>query len=246
MKKTNIFTTACMMATFISPSLRGATAKCVCPGDSTASKTSNTTTKTTSKSTSKTTASTTSKTTASSTSKSTAAKTTQSKSSTDKIYSIPSNNTSPLLVSKMSELRQRHAKVAVSGTPQEKRNAALEKKLLVAFNNWRGTKYSFGGDSKSGIDCSALTRRIYREVFNYELPRVSTQQIQKGKRVSAQNLKPGDIVFFKIDGRTNHTAVYIGNSLFINASSSKGVVISSLKTPYWEKFFEFGVRVNVS
>lgn len=245
MKKTNIFTTACMMATFISPSLRGATAKCVCPGDSTASKTSKTTSKTT---TSKTTTSktSTSKTSTSSSNKTTAAKTTQSKSSTDKIYSIPSNNTSPLLVSKMSELRQRDAKVAVSGTPQEKRNAALEKKLLVAFNNWRGTKYSFGGDSKSGIDCSALTRRIYREVFNYELPRVSTQQIQKGKRVSAQNLKPGDIVFFKIDGRTNHTAVYIGNSLFINASSSKGVVISSLKTPYWEKFFEFGVRVNVS
>ncbi len=240
MKKTNIFTTACMMATFISPSLRGATAKCVCPGDSTASKTSKTTSKTTTSKTS------TSKTSTSSSNKTTAAKTTQSKSSTDKIYSIPSNNTSPLLVSKMSELRQRHAKVAVSGTPQEKRNAALEKKLLVAFNNWRGTKYSFGGDSKSGIDCSALTRRIYREVFNYELPRVSTQQIQKGKRVSAQNLKPGDIVFFKIDGRTNHTAVYIGNSLFINASSSKGVVISSLKTPYWEKFFEFGVRVNVS
>ena len=240
MKKTNIFTTACMMATFISPSLRGATAKCVCPGDSTASKTSKTTSKTTTSKTS------TSKTSTSSSNKTTAAKTTQSKSSTDKIYSIPSNNTSPLLVSKMSELRQRHAKVAVSGTPQEKRNAALEKKLLVAFNNWRGTKYSFGGDSRSGIDCSALTRRIYREVFNYELPRVSTQQIQKGKRVSAQNLKPGDIVFFKIDGRTNHTAVYIGNSLFINASSSKGVVISSLKTPYWEKFFEFGVRVNVS
>ena len=160
------------------------------------------------------------------------------------IYSIPSKNTSPLLETKMSELRQKHTKVMASGSAQEKRRVKIEKKLLTSYSKWKGTKYRLGGDSKDGIDCSALTRRVYRETFNQELPRVSTQQIKKGRRVAAKDLKSGDIVYFKPENRINHTAVYVGNSLFINASSSKGVVISSLKSRYWRKYFKYGVRAH--
>ncbi len=160
------------------------------------------------------------------------------------IYSISANNKNQLIIDKMSELKKEHERIAKSGTASEKRTAAAEKKLLVSYSKWKDTKYAWGGDSKKGIDCSALTRRIYREVYGHELPRVSTQQVQTGKKVSSKNLKAGDIVFFKPEGRTNHTAVYVGNSLFINASSSKGVVMSSLKSPYWEKYFKYGVRVD--
>jgi len=160
------------------------------------------------------------------------------------IYSISANNKNQLIIDKMTELRKKHERIAKSGTASEKRTAAAEKKLLVSYSKWKDTKYAWGGDSKKGIDCSALTRRIYREVYGHELPRVSTQQVQTGKKVSSKNLKAGDIVFFKPEGRTNHTAVYVGNSLFINASSSKGVVMSSLKSPYWEKYFKYGVRVD--
>ncbi len=160
------------------------------------------------------------------------------------IYTLPAHNKTALLETKMAELRQRHNRVAASGTPLQKKEASIEKKLLASFSRWRGTRYAWGGDSKNGIDCSALTRRIYREVFGYELPRVSTQQVTKGRRVSLKNLKPGDILFFRPEGRTNHTTVYIGNSLFINASSSKGVVISSLKSPYWAKYVKYAVRVD--
>ena len=160
------------------------------------------------------------------------------------IYSISTNNKDQVIIDKMTELRKKHERIAKSGTASEKRTAAAEKKLLVSYSKWKDTKYAWGGESKKGIDCSALTRRIYREVYGHELPRVSTQQAQTGKKVSSKNLKAGDIVFFKPEGRTNHTAVYVGNSLFINASSSKGVVMSSLKSPYWEKYFKYGVRVD--
>ena len=160
------------------------------------------------------------------------------------IYGIPSNNKSTLIETKMTELRQRHAKVMASGSAHERKKVAVERKLLTSYKKWRGTKYAWGGDSKNGIDCSALTRRVYREAFNKELPRVSQQQIKKGTRVSAKNLKSGDIVYFRPDNRVSHTAVYVGNSLFINASSSKGVVMSSLKSPYWRKYFKYGVRVH--
>ena len=120
----------------------------------------------------------------------------------------------------------------------------LENALLKSFNNWKGTRYAWGGDSSRGIDCSALTRRVYREVFGYELPRVTEDQVKVGRRVSSNNLKPGDILFFRPENRVNHTAVYLGNSLFINASSSKGVILSSLESSYWGRYFKYAVRVD--
>lgn len=168
-------------------------------------------------------------------------------SSNSGIYSIPKNNKSELVTEKMSELKKYHEKVLHSGTTAQKKKVFTQKKLLTAYSHWKGTKYALGGDSKKGIDCSALTRRVYREVYKKELPRVAAQQVKTGKKVSDKNLEPGDILFFKTNGgKTNHTTVYVGNTLFINASSSKGVVMSSLKSPYWKKSYRYGVRVKKS
>ena len=168
-------------------------------------------------------------------------------SSNSGIYSIPKNNKSELVTEKMSELKKYHEKVLHSGTTAQKKKVFTQKKLLTAYSHWKGTKYALGGDSKKGIDCSALTRRVYREVYKKELPRVAAQQVKTGKKVSDKNLEPGDILFFKTNGgKTNHTTVNVGNTLFINASSSKGVVMSSLKSPYWKKSYRYGVRVKKS
>lgn len=118
----------------------------------------------------------------------------------------------------------------------------LQRKLLKSYANWKGTKYQLGGDSKEGIDCSGLTRRIYREVYGIELPRRTYEQVKIGSRIERDNLKPGDIVYFKPEGTGSHTAVYLGETLFINASTAKGVVISTLENTYWNKYFEFGTR----
>lgn len=123
-------------------------------------------------------------------------------------------------------------------------NAILVAKLTSAYQEWAGTKYLWGGDSKKGIDCSAFVRRIFRKVFNYEMPRVTTSQIQQGKRITKEELKTGDIIFFRPENRTNHTAIYLGDSLFIHSSSSKGVSIASINNSYWKKYFKFGVRVD--
>lgn len=120
----------------------------------------------------------------------------------------------------------------------------LQRKLLKSYANWKGTKYQLGGDSKEGIDCSGLTRRIYREVYGIELPRRTYEQVKIGSRIERDNLKPGDIVYFKPEGTGSHTAVYLGETLFINASTAKGVVISTLENTYWNKYFEFGIRAR--
>ena len=120
----------------------------------------------------------------------------------------------------------------------------LQRKLLKSYANWKGTKYQLGGDSKEGIDCSGLTRRIYREVYGIELPRRTYEQVKIGSRIERKDLKPGDIVYFKPEGTGSHTAVYLGETLFINASTAKGVVISTLENTYWNKYFEFGIRAR--
>ena len=120
----------------------------------------------------------------------------------------------------------------------------LQKKLLKSYANWKGTKYQLGGDSKEGIDCSGLTRRIYREVYGIELPRRTYEQVKIGSRIERSDLKPGDIVYFRPEGTGSHTAVYLGETLFINASTAKGVVISTLENTYWNKYFEFGIRTR--
>lgn len=151
-----------------------------------------------------------------------------------------------LVITKINELQEKNQRLLISGTSSEIRTVKLQNALLKSFENWKGTRYAFGGDSSRGIDCSALTRRVYREVFSFELPRVTKDQIKVGRHVSRHNLKPGDILYFRPDGKYNHTAVYLGNSLFINASSSKGVILSSLEHSYWSKYFVHGVRVDTA
>lgn len=149
-----------------------------------------------------------------------------------------------VIIKKVTKLKNDQQAILLSGSFDQISDIIVENELLKSFENWRGTRYSWGGDSKGGIDCSALTRRVYREVFEFELPRVSVDQAQKGARISREELRPGDILFFRPENRVNHTAVYVGNSLFINASSSKGVVLSSLDNSYWNKYFKYGVRIS--
>ena len=148
-----------------------------------------------------------------------------------------------VITKKVTQLKDDQQVILMSGTFDQLNDIIVENELLKSFENWKGTRYSWGGDSKNGIDCSALTRRVYREVFEFELPRVSVDQAQKGVHISRAELRPGDILFFRPENRVNHTAVYVGNSLFINASSSQGVVLSSLENNYWGRYFKYGVRI---
>lgn len=136
--------------------------------------------------------------------------------------------------------------MSMSGVYNSLDNIILKNKLFSAYDKWAGTRYSLGGTGHNGIDCSALTREVFRDVFGYELPRVSVDQVQRGRKIARAEMKPGDILFFRPENRVNHVAVYIGNSLFINASSSQGVVLSSLNNSYWGKYFKYAVRVDAA
>jgi len=101
---------------------------------------------------------------------------------------------------------------------------------------WKGVPYRLGGHSKTGIDCSQFTKRLYKDVYNKQLENVAWRQWNQTKRVSKANLEVGDIVFFNSNVSPSgwHCGIYIGNNKFVHSSNRReGVKISDLSEyPY--------------
>jgi len=106
-------------------------------------------------------------------------------------------------------------------------------KLYKQYNSWRGVKYREGGLSKKGVDCSGFVYLTYQQQFNRKLPRTTELLSSTGKSVNRESLRAGDLVFFKTGWKLRHVGIYLGNTEFVHASSSRGVRISSLNSPYW-------------
>lgn len=114
-------------------------------------------------------------------------------------------------------------------------------RLYEFIDDWYGTKYKYGGLTKSGIDCSGFCNTLYNQVYKKELPR-STKDIAKIiNKVPQNKLKEGDLVVFNISGKNNsHVGLYLINDYFVHASTSKGVIISNLTNPYYKKTYNKG------
>ncbi|EBW6362416.1 NlpC [Salmonella enterica subsp. enterica serovar Oranienburg] len=105
------------------------------------------------------------------------------------------------------------------------------------LHNWRGTPYHYGGTTHKGVDCSGFVWRTLRDQFHIPLDRLTTEQlIHMGKKISPQELQPGDLVFFRIKNEL-HVGFYDTDHHFIHASVSQGVTRSSMNSPYWKKAF---------
>ena len=107
--------------------------------------------------------------------------------------------------------------------------------LLQMHREWKGVPYRLGGNSKSGIDCSAFVQLTFKNQFSRQLPRTTEQQKNIGKSVSKGQLRPGDLVFFKTGWSSRHVGIYIADGQFLHASTSQGVMISSLHNSYWKQ-----------
>lgn len=115
----------------------------------------------------------------------------------------------------------------------------VKRLILSQYRLWKGTPYKYGG-----VDCSAFVQNTFRSKLGYAIPRTTRTQIKLGKHVAKKHLKIGDIVFFKTGKNSLHDGIYIGNSQFVHASSSKGVTISNLKNVYWRKTYYRSRRIR--
>lgn len=111
--------------------------------------------------------------------------------------------------------------------------------LYTFIDRWYGTNYRLGGSDQSGIDCSGFAQRLYGEVYGVDLLRTAMDQFKNCKRIKKSgDAEEGDLVFFKQHSkRITHVGVYLANDFFVHASTSQGVIISSLKEEYWHKHY---------
>ena len=130
----------------------------------------------------------------------------------------------------------------------EERRHATPSRLARVVDSYLGIPYKWGGTTRAGMDCSAFTRAIFRETYGVELPRTSKQMYGVGRAIpQEQNLKPGDLVFFKntySGPGVSHVGIYLGNGRFAHASSSKGGTITPLNNPYFQPRYIGARRVE--
>lgn len=81
--------------------------------------------------------------------------------------------------------------------------------LNAQLSEWHGTPYRLGGMSRRGIDCSGFVLLTFRNRFDIQLPRTTSQQSRIGTRISKKDLKPGDLVFSKPAGRRRVACRYL-------------------------------------
>jgi lipoprotein Spr len=123
------------------------------------------------------------------------------------------------------------------------RNVDVKSRIMDQYASWKGVRYRLGGSSRAGIDCSAFVQRTFQEQFGLTLPRSTSEQQETGKSVSRSKLRTGDLVLFRAGSTGRHVGIYIGNNQFVHASTSSGVVISSMDEPYWKKRYNEARRV---
>jgi cell wall-associated NlpC family hydrolase len=121
--------------------------------------------------------------------------------------------------------------------------------LLQTARSYYGVPYRTGGVSHSGMDCSGFTQTSFNAI-GVKLPRVSRDQATVGTPIRKAELQPGDLVFFATGtpGRINHVGIVTDSSnpndvRFIHASSSRGIMETTLNMNYWTRNYIKARRV---
>ncbi|MFH6603519.1 C40 family peptidase [Maribacter algicola] len=128
-------------------------------------------------------------------------------------------------------------------------NGPVADKIINTALTYSGTRYKYGGTTKKGMDCSGLLYVSFGE-HDIALPRISYQMAEEGRRIRINKVKKGDLLFFKTSKRKrriNHVGMVVaveGDDIkFIHASTSRGVIVSSLREGYWNYAFVKATRV---
>ena len=94
---------------------------------------------------------------------------------------------------------------------------------------WLGVPHKLGGSTKRGVDCSGFTRYVLQNGAGVSVARSSRSQAGQGQQVSAEQMRPGDLVFYSSGGSINHVAMYIGSGQVVHASTYE----TGIKTSPW-------------
>ena len=110
------------------------------------------------------------------------------------------------------------------------------------------TPYRPGGTSRaSGFDCSGFVQYVYQNSVGLPLPRTSAGMSHLGTALNADQLKPGDLVFFNtLHNPFSHVGIYVGENRFVHApSSGRAIMMSNMNEKYWHVRFDGARRIEL-
>lgn len=132
------------------------------------------------------------------------------------------------------------------------KSAAIQSDSLVKYAfSFSGKKYRRGGTTVNGFDCSGYTMMVYKK-YGVKLPHSSAAQSLVGIEISKKQIKKGDLIFFRgrnsKRGGIGHVGIVISEKgepvKFIHSSSSDGVRVDALESPYYKKRYVKTTRVT--
>lgn len=128
-------------------------------------------------------------------------------------------------------------------------NQAKAKGVVSYATQFKGVPYKYGGTTRSGMDCSGLIYTAFNKQ-NIALPRISSDMATQGIAIDLSKATTGDLVFFRTNKNSrqiNHVGLVVsvkqGDVRFIHATTSSGVIVSSLKESYWRRAYVKARRI---
>lgn len=118
-----------------------------------------------------------------------------------------------------------------------------ETALRSEVRTWVGTPHRMGGTTRRGADCSGFVQAVMRDALGVDVPRTTELQLDAGRSVRRKSLEAGDLVFFQNPNKSYHVGIYLSDGEFAHASSSRGVMLSTLDERYWRQHYIGARRV---
>lgn len=127
------------------------------------------------------------------------------------------------------------------------RESDLRKWVAGYGESFGGIDYKYGGKTSKGFDCSGFTKYIFG-TYGIQLSGHSGTQATEGKRISLNEAKRGDLIFFGNNGRISHVGIVCANTaegiVAVHSSSSQGIMTQNVsQSSYWRSKMMFAVDV---
>lgn len=138
--------------------------------------------------------------------------------------------TEDIKISENEEAAQAVKEEVLAQAAAEQAQADRRQNLVNYALQFVGGPYRYGGnDPHTGVDCSGFTRYVMQHGAGVSIARSSTAQSNQGRVVSAEEMRPGDLIFYGSGRSINHVGLYIGDGQIVHASTYE----TGIKTSPW-------------
>ena len=128
-------------------------------------------------------------------------------------------------------------------------DASRMNSLAIYAMSLTDTPYQYGGTTReNGFDCSGFVQFVFQNSLGLQLPRTSFEMSQLGTPLNADQLKPGDLVFFNTThSRYSHVGIFIGENRFVHApKTGRAITIANMDNGYWHTHYDGARRISLN